>query len=39
VCCPQYVSSYINFDASIGIQKNEIILAAERLDKVLKTVA
>ena len=24
VCCPQYVSSYINFDASIGIQKNEI---------------
>jgi O-phospho-L-seryl-tRNASec:L-selenocysteinyl-tRNA synthase len=38
VCCPQYVSSYINFDASIGIQKNEIILAAERLDTVLKTV-
>jgi O-phospho-L-seryl-tRNASec:L-selenocysteinyl-tRNA synthase len=39
VCCPQYVSSYINFDASIGIQKNEIILASERLDKVLKTLA
>jgi len=39
VCCPQYVSSYINFDASIGIQKNEIVLAAERLDKVLKTVS
>jgi len=37
VCCPIYISSYINFDASIGIQKNEIILAAERLDTVLKT--
>jgi O-phospho-L-seryl-tRNASec:L-selenocysteinyl-tRNA synthase len=39
VCCPQYVSSYINFDAGIGIQKEEIALAAERLDTVLKTVA
>ncbi len=39
VCCPQYISSYINFDASIGMQKNEIILATERLDTVLKTVA
>jgi O-phospho-L-seryl-tRNASec:L-selenocysteinyl-tRNA synthase len=39
VCCPQYVSSYINFDAGIGIQKGDIILAAERLDTVLKTVA
>jgi O-phospho-L-seryl-tRNASec:L-selenocysteinyl-tRNA synthase len=38
VCCPQYISSYINFDASIGVQKNEISLAAERLDTVLKTV-
>ncbi len=39
VCCPQYISSYINFDAGIGLQKEEIILAAERLDAVLKTVA
>jgi O-phospho-L-seryl-tRNASec:L-selenocysteinyl-tRNA synthase len=39
VCCPQYTSSYINFDASIGMQKDEIIAVAERLDKVLKTVA
>ncbi len=38
VCCPQYISSYINFDAGIGMQKNEISLAAERLDNVLKTV-
>jgi O-phospho-L-seryl-tRNASec:L-selenocysteinyl-tRNA synthase len=38
VCCPQYVSSYINFDAGLGMQRNEIILAAERLDTVLKTV-
>ncbi len=38
VCCPQYISSYINFDAGIGMQKNEIIVAAKRLDKVLKTV-
>jgi len=38
VCCPQYISSYINFDASIGIQKNDITLASERLDTVLKTV-
>ena len=38
VCCPQYVSSYINFDAGIGIQKNEIILAMKRLDDILKTV-
>jgi O-phospho-L-seryl-tRNASec:L-selenocysteinyl-tRNA synthase len=38
VCCPQYISSYINFDASIGMQKNEITLAMERLDTVLKTV-
>ena len=37
VCCPQYVSSYINLDASIGMQKNDITLAAKRLDKVLKT--
>ncbi|XES77071.1 MAG: O-phosphoseryl-tRNA(Sec) selenium transferase [Candidatus Bathyarchaeia archaeon] len=39
VCCPQYVSSYINFDASIGIQKKEIRWATERLDTVLRTVA
>lgn len=39
VCCPQYVSSYINFDASLGMKKREITVAAERLDKVLKTVA
>ncbi len=39
VCCPQYISSYINFDAGIGLQKEEIILAAQRLDAVLKTVA
>ncbi len=39
VCCQQYVSSYINFDAGIGLQKEEIILATERLDKVLKTVS
>jgi O-phospho-L-seryl-tRNASec:L-selenocysteinyl-tRNA synthase len=39
VCCPQYVSSYINFDAGIGIQKEEISLATERLNNVLKTVA
>jgi hypothetical protein len=38
VCCPQYISSYINFDASIGMQKNEVNLATERLDTVLKTV-
>jgi O-phospho-L-seryl-tRNASec:L-selenocysteinyl-tRNA synthase len=38
VCCPQYISSYINFDASIGMRKNEIILATERLEAVLKTV-
>jgi O-phospho-L-seryl-tRNASec:L-selenocysteinyl-tRNA synthase len=38
VCCPQYVSSYINFDAGIGIQKEEITLATERLNVVLKTV-
>ncbi len=39
VCCPQYVSSYINFDAGIGLQEREITLATERLDTVLKTVA
>ncbi|MCW4018676.1 MAG: O-phosphoseryl-tRNA(Sec) selenium transferase [Candidatus Bathyarchaeota archaeon] len=39
VCCPQYISAYINFDASIGIQKNDISLATERLDTVLKTVS
>jgi O-phospho-L-seryl-tRNASec:L-selenocysteinyl-tRNA synthase len=39
VCCPQYISSYINFDAGLGLQKEEIILATERLDGVLKTVA
>ena len=39
VCCPRYISPYINFDAGIGMQKNEIVLAAERLDKVLRTVA
>jgi O-phospho-L-seryl-tRNASec:L-selenocysteinyl-tRNA synthase len=39
VCCQQYVSSYINFDAGIGVKKDEIILATERLDNVLKTVA
>jgi O-phospho-L-seryl-tRNASec:L-selenocysteinyl-tRNA synthase len=38
-CCPTYVSSYINFDAGIGMQKKEIVLATERLDTVLKTVA
>ena len=38
VCCPQYISSYINFDASIGMQKNEITLATEKLDAILKTV-
>jgi O-phospho-L-seryl-tRNASec:L-selenocysteinyl-tRNA synthase len=38
VCCPQYISSYINFDAGIGVQKNEITLAAERLEAVLKSV-
>ncbi len=39
VCCPEYISSYINFDSGIGLQKEEITLAAERLDKVMKTVA
>jgi O-phospho-L-seryl-tRNASec:L-selenocysteinyl-tRNA synthase len=39
VCCPHYISSYINFDASIGLQENEINLLAERLDTILKTVA
>ena len=39
VCCPQYISSYINFDASVGTQKKDITLATERLDAVLKTVA
>jgi O-phospho-L-seryl-tRNASec:L-selenocysteinyl-tRNA synthase len=39
VCCPQYISSYINFDAGIGLQKKEITLATERLDNILKTVA
>jgi len=39
VCCPQYISSYINFDAGIGLQKKEITLATERLDTILKTVA
>ena len=38
VCCPQYVSPYINFDASIGMQKEEISIATERLDTILKTV-
>jgi O-phospho-L-seryl-tRNASec:L-selenocysteinyl-tRNA synthase len=38
VCCPQYISPYINFDAGIGMQKKEIILATQRLDTVLKTV-
>lgn len=38
VCCPEYISSYINFDAGIGMQEEEIILATERLDAVLKTV-
>jgi hypothetical protein len=38
VCCPQYISSYINFDAGLGLQKKEIVLAKERLDTVLKTV-
>jgi O-phospho-L-seryl-tRNASec:L-selenocysteinyl-tRNA synthase len=39
VCCPKYISSYINFDASIGLQRSEITKASERLDTVLKTVA
>ncbi len=39
VCCSQYISSYINFDAGIGMQKQEIIVAMERLDAVLKSVA
>jgi O-phospho-L-seryl-tRNASec:L-selenocysteinyl-tRNA synthase len=39
VCCPQYISSYINFDACIGTPKNDITLAIERLDAVLKTVS
>ncbi len=39
VCCPHYVSSYINFDAGIGLLKEEIVLATKRLDKVLKTFA
>jgi O-phospho-L-seryl-tRNASec:L-selenocysteinyl-tRNA synthase len=38
VCCPEYISSYINFDAGIGMQEDEIALAAERLDTVLKIV-
>jgi O-phospho-L-seryl-tRNASec:L-selenocysteinyl-tRNA synthase len=38
VCCPHYISNYINFDAGIGIHKNDIILATERLETVLKTV-
>ncbi len=38
VCCPQYISSYINFDAGIGLQKEEITLAMEKLDTVLKSV-
>ena len=38
VCCPQYISSYINFDASIGMQNEEITLAMDRLDAVLKSV-
>jgi O-phospho-L-seryl-tRNASec:L-selenocysteinyl-tRNA synthase len=38
VCCPQYVSSYINFDASIGTKETDVILATKRLENVLKTV-
>jgi O-phospho-L-seryl-tRNASec:L-selenocysteinyl-tRNA synthase len=38
VCCPKYISSYINFDASLGMQKQEITLAMQRLDTVLNTV-
>lgn len=39
VCCPKYLSSYINFDVGIGMQKEDITLAVKRLDTVLKTVA
>lgn len=39
VCCPKYHSSYINFDVGIGMQKEDINLAIERLDTVLKTVS
>ncbi len=38
-CCQKYVASYINFDASIGMRKEDIVLATERLNTVLKTVA
>lgn len=38
VCCPKYHSSYINFDVGIGMQKEDVALAVERLDTVLKTV-
>ena len=36
VCCPEYTTAYINFDASIGIQKEDITLAANRLERVLE---
>ncbi|MCW4006447.1 MAG: O-phosphoseryl-tRNA(Sec) selenium transferase [Candidatus Bathyarchaeota archaeon] len=38
VSCPKYTTPYINFDASIGTQQNDITKAAERLNTVLKTV-
>ena len=38
VCCPKYTTSYINLDAAIGIQREDVILATKRLDEVLRTV-
>ncbi len=35
VCCPEYSTAYINFDAGIGIKQQDVVLAVERLDKVL----
>jgi O-phospho-L-seryl-tRNASec:L-selenocysteinyl-tRNA synthase len=35
VCCPEYSTDYINFDAAIGVKRSDVVLAVERLDKVL----
>jgi len=38
VCCPKYITSYINFDVTIQTQRKDVVLATKRLDKVLATV-
>ncbi|MCW4010352.1 MAG: O-phosphoseryl-tRNA(Sec) selenium transferase [Candidatus Bathyarchaeota archaeon] len=38
VCCPEYFTAYINLDAAIGVKPEDVVLATERLDKVIRKV-